>query len=175
MDLKFTLTNTVEGHSCDKEAFITVTNDYYTFSAGSNMTTPDCSDEIDLQADVLGTKAVGAWTPVEGVTFTSSDDKYVDNPYGDPHAHVAGLSNVTATTLTWTVKNGNCPATAKTVTITNNSVEDPVINNKETGVLCNNKILLSANAASPARNNVKGYWTVEGGTGVVDCGRRHRC
>jgi hypothetical protein len=42
-------------------------------------------------------------------------------------------------------------------------VDDPVINNKETGVLCNNVLTLNANPASPARtNNVKGYWEATG-------------
>ena len=165
VDLKFTLRNTVDGHSCDKDATITVTNDYYTFSAGNNATTA-CSDEIDLTADVLGPKAKGSWTQVEGLTFTSTDEKYSTTPLNDPKAHVKGLSNITATTLTWTVANGKCPATAKTVTITNNSVDDPVITNKESGVLCYNTLTLNANAASPARTNVKGYWTLEGGIGV---------
>ena len=134
VDLMFTLRNTVNGKYCDKSATITVTNDYYTFTAGDNDVTA-CSDEYDLKADVLGPKAVGAWTKVDGLTFTSSDETKYPDGINDPHAHIKGLSNVTPTTLTWTVKNGAC---ASTVTIANNTVEAPVINNKETGVLCYN-------------------------------------
>jgi len=155
-----TLCWTITRGGCDdtaSESCIDVTNNEVLTQAAvataSGQETCD-SDAFMVEGNAPQGNETGTWSGPTGVTF--------DPNANSPTATVIGLPLGTST-LTWTISNGDCPATSAEIAVLNNEPTQPNISTSGGQAICDiESFTLQAN--TPASGET-GVWT--GPTGVI--------